>query len=285
LHERMGSLLRRLGNSEQSKAEFQEALGIKISTGAVVAAYTPHPYWQNIQYGFYDGAPNCMRRFDQGAEQQMITANGVTVGAALRPQPVESTKTTQVDVIVRNDSGQQIQFLPTPPQLILTTPKFEFVPQVDPVKLAATVAKKGERKASWIRFWGENATTSLTSTYIGNGGGPFWGGGGWGGGGWGGGWGGGGFPYFSRSGNMSTMIQQVPNYAAQARALQRAADVSDNAQRNASSIQRSGLGPTSLPEGQSISGSFYFDTNKVQKAAFRVPIGNAVFCFEFPSTK
>ena len=276
LYEKLGAAYRKVGDANKSRASFQEALKIKLSYRAEWAQYAPHPYWQNVVFRFHDGAPNSMHRFVQGSEQEIITTRGVTVAASVSTQPVESTKATEVSVFVRNDGDTPIQFLPVPPTLILTEPKFRMVPQVDPTKLAQTVAKKGERKAAWIRFWGENATTSVSSTYIGNGGM----------------WGyppiysyGGAMPFVHRSGNMTTVISQVPNYAAQARALERAANVTNTSRRNAEGIMSSKLGPTVIQPKQTVSGSFFFDTNKVTDAVFCVPIGNAAFEFRFPASK
>jgi len=245
------------------------ALGIKLATNACTSPYTPHPYWQNVDFKFNEGAPNCQRGSYQGTQQEIINTNGITVGASM--QPVESTKSTQVNIVVRNDSNQQIQFLPISPTLWVTSPKIGLTMQVDPTKLANTIQKKGDRKAAWIRFWGENATTTLTSTMIGNGGfyPPFYGGGYPGG-------------YWNRSGNMTIMNTQVPNYAAQAAALQRAADVSNLAQQNANTIKTSGLGPTTIAPGQTIAGALFFDAPKISAATLRIPIGNGAFKFDFP---
>lgn len=272
LLERLGNVLQKSGDVNGAKTRFQQALNIKLPTGAVLQQYAPQPYWEDITYRFADGSPNSMRRFEGGAPQLIVTANGVTVAAAVMPQPVETTKATQVNLIVRNDSGRDIQFLPIPPQFILLEPKITQIPQVDPSKLAQTVEKKGDRKAAWIRFWGQNATTTLTSTMIGNGGGffpygPYYGGNSW----------------SNRGSNMTIMNTEVPNYAAQAAALQRAAEASETARRNADSIKASGLGPTTLPSGQSLQGCFYFDTKKVTKALLRIPVGRAAFEFEFPA--
>lgn len=282
LQEEIGSALRRQGEIEKSKQYFSAALQTKLAKQGPLSQYEPHAYWETITYPFVEGSPNCMRRFEDGSPQLLVTANGVTVAASLRP--VEATKATQVNIIVHNDSKQDIQFLPIPPSLTMTQPKIAMAPQVDPTKLATTVEKKGDRKAAWIRFWGSQATQTMTSTCIGQPG--FFGyppvyGGGYG------------YSNFSgpmgnysswaqRSGDMTIMTTNVPDYAAQARAIARAADVSNQAHEKGSTIKASGLGPTTIPAGQTISGALYFDAPKMTESVVRVPIGNAVFEFVFP---
>lgn len=278
LQEDLGSAFRRLGDINKAQQCFQAALQIKMSRGASLAPYNPHPYWETVSYPFLDGSPNCSKRFDQGVQQEIITANGITVAVSIKP--VELSKTTQALVIVQNDSQNEIQFLPIPPSLTVTQPKIYLAPQVDSAKLATTIEKKGDRKAAWVRFWGNQATQTMTSTCIGQPG--FFGyppvyGGGYGMGGFGGynSWG-------SRSGNMSIMTTSVPNYAAQQLAFQRAAEISAKAHQNADSIKVASLGPTSVPAGQQLSGALYFDAEKVTNAVVRIPIGNAIYEFNFP---
>jgi len=277
LQEAIGSIYRRLGDTAKAKQYFQTALQIKLARQAVLAPYTPHAYWETVTLPFIEGSPNCMRKFEGGAPQLLITGNGVTVAASLKP--VEATKTTQVNIIIHNDSDKEIQLLPIPPSLTMTQPKIMMAPQVDPSKLATSVEKKGDRKAAWIRFWGSQATQTMTSTCIGQPGffgyPPVYGtsmyNNGMGYSGW-----------ANRSGNMTIMTQNVPDYAAQARALARAADVSDQAHQKGSTIKTTGLGPTQIPANQTLSGSLYFDAPKMTESVVRIPIGNAVYEFVFP---
>lgn len=277
LQEGLGSIFRRVGDTEKAKQYFQTALQIKLARQAVLAPYSPHAYWETVTLPFVEGSPNCMRKFEGGAQQLLITGNGVTVAALLKP--VEATKTTQVDIVIHNDSNKEIQVLPIPPSLTMTQPKIMMAPQVDPAKLATTVEKKGDRKAAWIRFWGSQATQTMTSTCIGQPGffgyPPVYGTGmynnGMGYSGW-----------ANRSGDMTIMTQNVPDYAAQARALARAADVSDTAHQKGSTIKTTGLGPTQIPANQTLSGSLYFDAPKMTESVVRIPIGNAVYEFIFP---
>lgn len=284
LQEDIGSTLRRLGDTNKAQEFFRAALQTKLARNASLAPFNPHPYWETVTYPFFDGSPNCNKRFEQGVQQEIITANGVTVAVSLKP--VEASKSTQAIVIVQNDSQNQIQFLPIPPSLTVTKPKIYIAPQVDATTLAATIEKKGDRKASWVRFWGNQATQTMTSTSIGQPGffgyPPVYGGYGMGGMGMGGMGMGGYNSWGSRSGNMSIMQTSVPDYAAQQRALQKAADIAQQARQNADSIKLASLGPTTVPGGQQISGALYFDAEKVTDAVVRIPVGNAVYEFNFP---
>lgn len=291
INERLGFLYRKLGQTDRAQEKFRAAIAFKLATGAVVSPFQPHAYWDNISYSFLDGAPNCTRRFADGREELIITANGVTVAASLG-RPSDAQKSAQVNIFVRNDSQNPVELLPQPPQFVVLEPKIFFAPAVDPTKLADAIQKKGERKAAWIRFWGENATQTLTSTYIGPGGGGFWGGYGGGfGGGYGGGYGGFGGGYgggygrrgWGGGGNMAIMNQQIPDYAAQQRALQKAADVTNRTRQSADDIRTSVMGPTTIPPGQQTSGALYFDAKDVKKASLKLPVGNGTFEFVFPS--
>jgi hypothetical protein len=81
---------------------------------------------------------------------------------------------------------------------------------------------------------------------------------------------------------MTTVTTQVPDYAAQERALAKAAAVAGKARDTADQIRSQSLGQTTLAPGQEINGSLFFDIAKVQRASLQVPIGNALFQFEFP---
>jgi hypothetical protein len=91
-------------------------------------------------------------------------------------------------------------------------------------------------------------------------------------------------PIVNRSGNMTTITTQAPDYATQAEALMRAAGVSNKAQKAAQQIREQSLGATTLVPGQEISGSLYFATDKITKATLLIPIGNAIFEFQFPGS-
>jgi tetratricopeptide (TPR) repeat protein len=273
LNDQLGVVYRKQGKQSQSHKCFQSALQVKLSYDAVSKPYAPQPYWDKVQFRFLDGSPNCLRKFVDGNELEITTANGVTVGAAIASKSTNFAKYAQLNVKIRNDTDKPIQLLGQPPQLVTLTPKIYFAHLLDPAKLAETVEKSGDKKAKWIRFWGENATQTMTSTMIGNGG--FWGyqpiysyGGA--------------MPYISRNGNMTTMMTQVPDYAAQARALQKAADVTDKSQQTAFNIRSSSLGATTIAPGQTIEGSLYWDVPNFKNGILDVAVGQATFEFEFP---
>jgi Tfp pilus assembly protein PilF len=276
LNDQLGLIYRKMGKSDLAQQCFKAALQVKLSRNAPAAPYAPHPYWDSVTFRFLQGSPNCLQKRVDGDQLEIVTANGVTVGAAIETKPPAFVKNaSQLNIRVRNDTDQPIQFLGQAPVLVVLAPKIAITHLVDPTKLADKVEKAGDKKAKWIRFWGQDATQSMTSTMIGNGGG-YWGGyqpmyGA-----------GGAMPFYNRSGNMTTMITQVPDYAAQARALQKAADVTETSQQTAENIRSTSLGPTTIAPGQTIQGSLYFDASQLKKGYLQLPVGNAVFEFEFP---
>lgn len=285
LNDQLGIIFRKQGHPDKALQCFQSSLQSKLSRNAPGQNYTPQAYWDKVLFRFIEGSPNCLRKFVDGDQLEITTANGVTVGAAIVSKSSSFAKYAQINVKVRNDTDKPIQFLPQPPQLVTLKPKIYWAHLIDPTKLAADVEKSGDKKAKWIRFWGENATQTLTTTAIGpafNGGGGYWGGGYWGGGGWGGG----GMPWNNRrnynNSNMSIMNTQIPDYAAQARALQKAADVTESSQRTAESIRNNSLGATTIAPGQTLEGSLYYDVPNFKNGIIDLPVGQATFEFEFP---
>ena len=273
IREQLGGIQRRLGRAQEAQANFSQSLQVKLAANAPLTQYTPHSYWNDITFRFNEGAPNCYRKFENGTDLQIITANGVTVAAALPSDKAYLVKANRVEVIIKNDSPNQVQFLPRSPIFYALSPKVILAKQINSTSLADKVEKKGQKKASWIRFMGQDATQTVTTTMIGNGG--MWG-----------------FPpvyssygtmpVVSRSGNMTTVMSQVPDYAAQARALAKAAAVAGKARDTADEIRNQSLGPTTIAPGQELRGSLFFDVDKVQRASMQLPVGNAMFFFEFP---
>ncbi len=276
LNDQLGIIYRKQGHTDRAKQCLQSALQVKLARSAVGQNYTPQPYWDKVLFRFIEGSPNCLRKFIDGEQLEITTANGVTVGAAIASKSTSFAKYAQINVKVRNETDKPIQFLGQPPQLVTLTPKVYFAHLIDPTKLAQTVEKSGDKKAKWIRFWGENATQTMSSTMIGNGfgGGGFWGPG-YGGGGWNN-------RNYNNNSNMSFMTTQVPDYAAQARALQKAADVTETSQRAAENIRNSSLGATTIAPGQTLEGSLYYDVPNFKNGILDLPIGQATFEFEFP---
>ena len=273
IKEQLGGVLRRLGKAQEAQKFFVEGLQVRFAAGAPLTQYAPHPYWNDVIFRFHEGAPNCYRKFENGRDLQIITANGVTIAASISSDKSALVKSGRVDISVRNDSDRDVQLLAKSPVFYVLAPKVVLARQLNPSDLATKVEKKGQKKAGWIRFMGENATRSETTTMIGNGG--YWG-----------------LPpvysaygtapFVSRNGNMTTVTTQVPDYAAQERALAKAAAVAGKARDAADQIRNQSLGATRLDRGQEISGSLYFDVDKMQKASLQVPVGKALFEFEFP---
>jgi hypothetical protein len=274
IKEQLGSVLRRMGHGDEATRYYNEALVVKQSTNAALTRFTPHAYWDDVVFRYLEGEPNCARQFSNGSDRQIITANGITIAAGLAARPADFTKSRPVEISVRNDSGAPIQFMSQPPSFDVLAPKVEVAHLVDTSQLANKVEKQGERKAKWIKFWGADATMPVTQTFVGSQG-NFWG-----------------YPpIYSygaappnvvRNGNVTTVTTQVPDYAAQAKALARAQEAIDKTRDAAAEMRAQALGPSTIPAGGTISGSLYFDSQNVQKALLRVPVGNAVFEFEFP---
>jgi len=264
---KLAAELYRAGRQEEALRYFNAALAIQLASNALFVPYSPHPEIDTVVYSFADGSPNCFRKAHDGQSMQMISANGITVGAALAGRASDSVKSGKVNVIIRNTSNAPVQFLSQAPTLVVLAPKLAILHLLDPSSLASKIEKKGEGKAKWIRFWGQDATMPVTSTFIGNPG--FWG-----------------YPpvasynsvpIVSRSGNITNVTTQVPDYAAQFRAMQKAQEVKQKAQNAAAAIRDNSLCQTTLQPGQTINGALYFDGGPMQKAVLRIPVGNAMF--------
>jgi hypothetical protein len=271
--EELAGVLRRLGKTQEANQQFKEGLQIKLQANAPLTQYEPHPYWNDVIYRFQLGAPNCLRSLKDGKDVEIITANGITVAAMMSSVSGDLVKSGRVELSVKNDSEGNVQVLPKPAVFYTLLPKVRLARQMDPSQLASSIEKKGEKKAKWIRFMGADATQTVHTTMIGNGGfygfPPVYSSNGT-------------FPIVNRSGNMTTVMTQVPDYAAQERALAKAAAIADQSKNSAEEIRRQGIGPTTISPGDSVNGSLFYDVSKVQKASLQIPIGNALFEFTFP---
>jgi len=273
-NEQLAALAWRLGNKPEGDALFNQAMQVKWNSPALFTQYTPHLYSQTVTYHYDAAAPTCRMISQNGRSHETISINGVTVSAAI-DAPNKDLKCTCVSLSIINGSQNQIQFLPKAPLLIVNAPKMVISHLIDPNTLAQKVESKGEKSAKWVRFWGQDATTPVTTTFIGHPG--VWG-----------------YPpivgynntapIINRNGNMTTVTTQVPDYAAQARAMEKAANLEGAAREKAQTIRSSNLSPTTLTPGNNVSGTLYFDARSFQKALLQIPIGNAIFEFQFPST-
>lgn len=271
--EALGMLMCKSGHCDKGKELYTQGLQTKISAHAATSAYAPHPYSDTVTYRYFSEAPNCGLKYDKDCAIETITAEGVTVAASINPYAKDLQKMSAVWVGLSNDSPNAVQLLPKPPSLIVLAPKVVICHLVDVNAAAEKIQKKGESKAKWVRFWGKDATQPVTTTFIGNPG--VWG-----------------YPpittynyqqpFISRSGNMTTMTTQVPDYAAQARAMEKAAMLEQQARTKAGELLESALNPATVAPGQNTSGTLVFDTPNAQTAMVQIPVGKAVFEFKFP---
>lgn len=280
--ERIAALAFRNGDQARAQKLYSDALSIKEETNSVFKPFSPQKAEDAVFYRFLPGAPNVSRETADGITRERITANNVTVEAAILLKGVDLVKNSKAMVRVTNGGNWDVQVLPQGPDLIVLKPKIILAKQVQGEALAQTIEKKGNSKAKWIRFWGSQATTTSTTNILGNGGGfyPY-------GGymspnfGYGGPMGYGG-NYWSNSGSgMTTMVTSMPDFQARARAYQRAQAVTDQTQKQAADVRESELGPATLPPGRNMEGCLFYDESKFDEAILRIPIGKAVFEFRF----
>lgn len=267
LEERLAMLDVRRGKYPEAQQLFSEALQHKTATGAVSQQFVPHTWMQTVMYRFANGSPYCGRTAS-GAEA-IQTANGVLVEAAWEPAK-DIGKAAQVKIRITNNSNGPIDVLPRPAIMVVLTPQIKIVSTLDSEQLARTVEKKGERKASLIRFFQGNADTTITSTMYQS---PGWQGGyrnAWG------------YyqPLYNNKSQTTTMTTFVPDWEARARAEAKAQDAIATAQRTAENIRSQTVVHCTLPPGESMEGALQFDASKVNNALLKIPIGNSVF--EFP---
>jgi hypothetical protein len=113
-----------------------------MSLGMPFMAYTPHPYWNDIIFRFHDGAPNCLRQFQNGNELLVVTTSGVTVAASLNTRPTDLVKAGQMYVVARNDSQQNVPFLSQSPTHFISLPKATLLHPINPVSLQKSRRKE-----------------------------------------------------------------------------------------------------------------------------------------------
>jgi len=271
--EQVSMMLRRLGKNDEAAKQYMVALQIKSRSPALFTAFSPHVYSDTVTYRFCPGTPNCALTSQNGETRQAVNIGGLTVGVSMVPATKELAKSTRVNVTVLNQSPYPVQLLSKPPVLTVMEPKVALSHLVDPTALADKIEKKGDKSAKWVRFWGADSTMPVTTTFIGHPG--VWG-----------------YtpvttynnipPAVTTSGNVTTVTTRVPDYVAQMRALQKAADIQERSREQASTIRESSLGATTIQPGGTTSGTLYFDTTSVQKAILQLPVGNGEFEFQFP---
>lgn len=282
IEEQLGSMLFKQGLAAEANQHFAIALAMDNATGAVQRRYSPKPYWLCPTYTYTEGSPWSSRSFQDGLQRKRITLDAVAVEAvAVRDNSAQGKgKVVKVALTVLNRSNGPLEFMGKKPEFIALTPKAVMATMIEPLKLADSVEKKAQSKAKWVRFWGQDATQTLTSTYINP---PAYG------------YGFGGFyppvmsyggtiPTVMRNGNMTTVMTQVPDYAAQQRAMEKARAIEDDAKAYAEQIRSQSLGPCDINPGATISGAVFFqldDANKAGACVVRIPVGDATFEFNF----
>jgi tetratricopeptide (TPR) repeat protein len=273
--ERLAVVLQKSGNAKDAVSYFNSAIKIKEARQAVLGTYSPKDLLTAVYIRYFNGAPYCLTNTTGGQLQETITANGVTVNATLVPSGTAQVKTMRANLVITNNSGRAISILNPRAYLVVLSPKLAIVPPLVAEHLASKIEKKGEGKAKWIRFWGENATTTSTTTYMGNY--PQWGffqpGYGYGNGrrnGWN-----------NNNNNFSYATTSMPDYEARARAMAKAQAVQEKTAAAADSVRSNALGPSTIPAGGVLAGCIDFPMTKFDKTLLQIPIGNSVFEFHF----
>ena len=281
LYDRLGAIAVRRGKMQEAQNDFAQANQIKQTSGACLQPYSPHTSDNTVVYRYYQGAPNCARAMNGGNLTERIVGDGVIVEASIVLKPTEFAKSSSADIRIINQNRQPVDILSQPASLVVLAPKIKVAQLLSGDRLAQDIEKKGESKAKWIRFWGADATTSVTSTVINPQ--PYspWA------------WGYAPNPYgypsyppgWQRRGWMNnpvtTVTTQVPDWQKRAEALAKAQNVTDKSREAAQIIRQSALGPTTVPAMSTVQGTLNFASDNFDKALLRVPVGNAVFEFRF----
>lgn len=279
LYESLGQIAQRRGLPAEGQKLIASALRIKESRGEAWKHFAPEPTDRIVMFHFIPGAPGCEQGIQDGTMIEKVTGNSITVEAGINQKPSDFAKTTRALVRIHNGSQYDIDVLPQPPTFIQITPTVQLLKPLNPQELASRIEKKGESKAKWIKFWGADAMTPVTSYAYTQGRGvpvygyvsPAFG------------WGYNNYAWNNRASYSTgtTMTTMVPDYQAREEAYRKAAQASSQSKSDAVAIRESALGPARLPAGGSIQGSLDFELSKYKKAILRIPVGNAVFEFRF----
>lgn len=276
LYEALARISQRKGRPADAQKYFADAMRIKESRGEPWKQYSPEPTERVVLFRYFQGAPYCEQASAGGLIIERVTANGITVEAGLMRRPSEFSKTTRAQVRISNDSQYDVDVLSQPPTFIQLTPTINILKPINAQTLAAQIEKKGESKAKWIKFWGADAMTPVTTNawtqgpsynYVPT---PF-------------GWTA--APGRGRNWNnnytTTNVTTMVPDYQAREEAYRKAREAQEKSKADAQAVLDASLGPNRLPPGGMIQGSLDFDFSKFQKAILRVPIGNAIYEFRF----
>ncbi len=282
IEEQLGSMLFKMGKAAEAAPHFQRSLAIDNAGNAVLQRYSPKPYWLYPTYRYIEGSPWSDSTLAGGVMRKRIALNTVTVEvSAIRDNSAQAKgKVVRVGVVVKNRSDRPIEFMGRKPEFMVVTPKVVAATMIEPLQMAQNVEKKADGKAKWVRFWGQDATQTVSSTYMNQ---PMYG------------YGFGGFyppvmsyggtiPTVMRNGNMTTVMTQVPDYAAQQRAMEKARAIEDDARAYANEIRTQSLGPGDIAPGAAVNGLLFFQLDDGAKAGsciVRIPVGDAEFEFTF----
>lgn len=278
LYESLAHTAQRRGRTADANSLYASALRIKESRGEPYKKYAPEPTERVVSFRYFPGAPFCETATAAGALVEKINANGITVEAALSQKPSDFAKTTRAQVRIVNDSQYDVDILSQSPTFIQLTPKVEILKPINAQSLAAQIQKKGESKAKWIRFWGADAMTPVTSTmwtqnqpmygYVPTA-----------------------FGYAAvpagrnnwRNNNYSTtnVTTMVPDWQAREEARRKAEAATNASKADAEAVLDAALGPNRLPAGGVIQGTLDFELSKYKSAILRIPVGNAIYEFRF----
>lgn len=276
LYEALARICQRKGRPQDAQQYFADAMRIKESRGEPWKRYAPEPTERVVLFRYFQGAPYCEQASAGGMVIEKVTANGITVEAGLMRKPSDFSKTTRAQVRISNDSQYDIDVLSQPPTFIQLTPTIIILKPINAQTLAAQIEKKGESKAKWIKFWGADAMTPVTTNAWTQG--PSYGyvptAFGWQA-----------VPGRGRNWNnnytTTNVTTMMPDYQAREEAYRKAREATEKSKADAQVVLDAALGPNRIPPGGMIQGSLDFDFSKFQKAILRVPIGNALYEFRF----
>ncbi|MBY0546590.1 MAG: tetratricopeptide repeat protein [Candidatus Obscuribacterales bacterium] len=273
------------GKQEVAARYYQQAIAAKEAKDEVHRQFSPGALDDRTVFRSLQGAPNCMRGVRDGNPIERITANGMIVESSLSPQKDEFSNSVEARVRFTNRSSSPVQVLGDRSSVLTLRPQIKRLDAIEARDLAAKVEKKGEKKAKLIRFFGENATTTITSTQWGYGPPSFgylppvygaappavWAGRGRN---WNRNWN-------SNNWNQQTVMTSVPDYQAREEARRRAAETEAKSAQKAEDLRQNALDNMTIMPGQSVDGVLEFEPAKFSEALLRIPVGNAFFDFLF----
>lgn len=269
------------GKQDVAARYYQQAIALKEAKDEVHRQFSPGALDDRTVFRSLQGSPNCMRGIHDGNPIERITANGMIVESSLSPQKDEFSNSVEARVRFTNQSNAPVQVLGDRSSVLTLRPQIKRLNSIEARDLAAKVEKKGEKKAKLIRFFGENATTTITSTQWGYGPPSF---------GYlppvyGGAppavWGRNGRNWNNNNWNQQTMTTSVPDYQAREEARRRAAETEAKSAQKAQDLRQNALDNMTIMPGQSVDGVLEFEPAKFSEALLRIPVGNAFFDFLF----